>query len=228
MLIFTMGKVGSTTLEKALDNSIHTHTLYGNPPCPPYYRMKFNFLHRIARKLITYPLKRLFFAFCPSLKIVTFYREQNDRNLSMFFQDLQYWLSVYTVLKPGIGRIDTDDLLERCYLETFNRDYPDYWIKNELSRFTKIPSYELYLGNKNFKIIKRNRIELFIGRLEYLPEIEANLAYFLGIQNFFNRINVTNSGSKKWYSPIYRELKDRLSFGPHSESTDYNKKNGYE
>lgn len=88
IIIYQMGKVGSTSLEKSLPNSFHTHTLYAKEPNPlstSFYKSSFVLKTRyfLIRNLIKRRRK---------IKIISVVRHPLERNFSMFFHDLPEWL----------------------------------------------------------------------------------------------------------------------------------------
>ena len=111
ILIYTMGKVGSSMIERQLPNAYHCHTLYGNPPCPPYLIFKFGKVINFIRKLAVYPLKRIILRNRKKLKIVTLYRDPLTRNPSMMFQDLHFWIADYLLSKPNFNRESNSTML---------------------------------------------------------------------------------------------------------------------
>lgn len=207
-VIYTMGKVGSTAVEHTLSSAYHTHTLYGNPPCPHYHQWKYGSLGVLARRWLTYPLKRLMIRMRPRIRIVTMYRDPRFRNPSMFFQDLPFWLSAFSV-RPGVStRATSVDFLVDAYREVFPHDYPQTWVEGELSRFTGIPSEDLTLGNAPFSVVRRGRYEVFIGRAEELSDCMSQLAEFLGTD--VGQLGVVNRSEAKWYADIYSQFLSRL------------------
>lgn len=92
ILIYQMGKVGSTTLLESIPNSMHFHTLYDRKYCQfyqdvavqnGYKKLKSNFINKI---------KVLYFQKRKKIKIITLVRNPFERDVSHYFQDLQFWL----------------------------------------------------------------------------------------------------------------------------------------
>ena len=80
ILIYNMGKVGSSSIEAQVPNAFHTHTLYGKPPSRPYHELKFGKAIMFLRKITIYPAKRFLFRRAKTVKIVTFIRRPEERN----------------------------------------------------------------------------------------------------------------------------------------------------
>lgn len=227
IVVYTMGKVGSTSVEKSLPNTFHTHTLYGNPPSKPAQIRRFGKLKFILRRFTVYPAKRILLRLNKEIKIVTFYRDSKDRNPSMFMQDLPFWLSAYISDNNVAIREEDPDLLLTAYKDSFPHDYPSFWIRHELGKFTGIDYHELSLGSKNFRIIKNGRYSVFIGRTESLDDCLPALSDFLGIQ-IKDKMQRTNRGEAKWYASIYKDFLRKISNDSSiSFDNEFRKSNGY-
>jgi hypothetical protein len=226
-MVYTMGKVGSTAIERRLDAAYHTHTLYGRPPCPPYHLYKFGAFKVWLRRFGVYPLKRALLRLRPFVRIVTFYRDPKGRNPSMFMQDLPYWLTYDAAVVGGASsREEAGDYLVEAYRRVFPHDYPMYWVQHELARFTGIAPEELMLGDAAFKVVRRGRYAVFIGRIESLSECLDELSEFAG--RTLTDVGETNRGARKWYGPLYQPFVDGLRDNPDIEySPGFRRANGY-
>lgn len=212
VIVYTMGKVGSTAVETNLDGAFHTHTLYGFPPSPPYHRLKFGRWRMALRRWTVYPLKRFLLRRRTRIRIITFYRDPKQRNPSMFMQDLPYWLTDYllgTDARLGLNRAEAPDLLVDAYRAIFPHDYPAQWVARELACFSGIPASRLALGDADHKVIEHENVAIFIGRAERMDACEAPLAAFLGRATI--KISATNRGEGKWYAPIYSSFQAQLA-----------------
>lgn len=203
-MVYTMGKVGSSSIEKSLVNAVHTHTLYGTPPSPPYHLYKFGYARVFLRKLITYPVKRALLKMRRKINIVTLYRDPVYRDPSMFFQDLPYWLTYHQTRNAVNTRSETSNYLVEAFESTFLHGYSEWWVRNELSRFTGISYQELCLGNDSCKIVDKGRFRVFLGKSENMEE------YYQLLDNnglsIFEAEDSQNRGSKKWYASAYQEF----------------------
>ncbi|WP_268225534.1 putative capsular polysaccharide synthesis family protein [Sinomicrobium oceani] len=217
ILIYQMGKVGSTSLENSLSNSTHFHTLYDRRLCQFYIdsrqvsksvKIKHYLLSRLRVSLIKRRKK---------VKIITLVRNPYDRNVSHFFQDLQFWLS-YHSLKKEEFREENKDLIKECFEESFNFDYATNWFKEEIERFCGIKIQEdcEFDISKGVGTVIKGKYELLILRTDKLDNLEEEIAKFVGYKVVINRTNV---GEAKWYSCVYKEFKN--SYIP-SETVLYN------
>lgn len=227
VLIYNMGKVGSTAIESGFEGAIHTHTLYGYPPCSEYHKQKFGVFGFWLRRVTVYPIKRFFLKRHKEINIITFYRDPYDRNLSMFMQDLPFWLSRYVCKHSNSSREEGVDVLVRAYAEAFPHDYPQLWVEKELCRFTGMDSETLSIGTDNYRILRKGKISVFIGRSEKMADCILPLVehFDLSKNNIYQN---QNRGSSKWYAHSYALLKQELSSREKSECCElYRVRNGY-
>lgn len=226
VLIYTMGKVGSTSIEARLPNGFHTHTLYGFPPSPHHHMQKFGRLGFAVRRFSVYPIKRAILRRNKKLRIVTFYRDPQTRNPSMFMQDLPFWLSRYLVRVQEANRSEAPDLLMEAYRTEFPHDYPQDWVRKELSPFSKIPAEKLMLGQEDYKIVEKGKYSVFVGRMENMDAYTDALFDFLGLPS--GSLEAVNRGDRKWYAPLYSDFRNELkSRSDITYSEEFRKANGY-
>ncbi|MEQ5806154.1 sulfotransferase family 2 domain-containing protein [Alteromonas sp. NFXS44] len=207
ILIYTPGKVGSSSLEKSLKDSIHTHTLYCNPPNPPHWKLdyysridkfKFHFKQFVRRLLIRRAKK---------ITIITVVREPISRNISMFFQALPFWLA-YSSSNMSHDRMSPREegfnYIVDAYQKNFNHRYITSWFDKEILRFSGINIYEHDPITKGLWDVTRGKYRLIVSTLENLSD---NVSF---IENALGQkidLDVQNSGSRKWYSDIYKSFK---------------------
>ena len=227
VLVYTMGKVGSSAVEDWLGHAFHTHTLYGHPPSPPFHIRKYGKIGFLVRRYTVYPLKRAMIRARPRVKIVTFFRDPRDRNPSMFMHDLPFWLTNYICDHGVPSRVEDSEFLLTAYKKVFPHDYPGLWVRNELSRFTGIATEDLWLGNDDYRIVTQGRYSVFIGRAEKLTECLATMAEFLDIPQRAHLARI-NRGAAKWYAPLYRDFLQSLRADASIDyAEDFRRANGY-
>ena len=213
ILIYQMGKVGSTTLENSLPNALHTHSLFDQHPCPVIKILKHNSIlkkikiKRRANKVLTLLRKR------KKIKIITMLRDPFEKNRSHYLQDLHLWLSyrhLYTKAGKDSVREEGNRVIHDTFDQCFNHDLVLNWFDNEILPFTKIDILnEAFDKDAGYSIIKKGKYEIFVYKLEKVKDILQPLSEFCGTNIV---LTSTNRGDQKWYSSIYQDFK--LNYKP--------------
>jgi hypothetical protein len=210
ILIYQMGKVGSTSLAKALgDGAIQIHNFFPrNELCPhkPSYRSSFykRPIHWMFYRLIRLGVRRR-----RKLKIITLVRDPIGRNIATYFQDLHYWLSYYfSEIRPNhLAREEDIDILVACFRETFDHKYPLDWFDKELKRITGVDVYEHQFDtNTGCTRIDEGRVSILIVQTEKLSACWHTVEEFCG-RKLESRED--NRGKRKWYGTLYSEFVKR-------------------
>ncbi len=137
-------------------------------------------------------------------KIITVIRHPVDRNRSMFFQDLELWLTKHSLEKGG-GKSDYNlDPLIKAYEQTFEHDFYLRWFKNELSRLTNIDIQKVKF-DKGYDILENSKYKILFLKLEKLEENKKLIEEFLDIEISLENKNVA---FKKWYGEVYAQFKN--------------------
>ena len=203
VLIYQMGKVGSSSLEHSIPGAINVHTLFANSPCPPHFKNQSRGLKGWLRHSLPFVFKRIALRRRNVLKIITLVREPVSRNRSMFFQDLYHWLADYVVSAKASAKTEGLELLQACYEEHFNHDYFDSWFNNEIKKLTGVDVFKYPYHPGSPCIIREKRCEILVIRLEDLAANIDKVEEFLG----HNLSHVdTNVGERKWYAPVYKSF----------------------
>jgi hypothetical protein len=211
ILIYQMGKVGSTSLANALgDRAIQIHNFFpSNEPClrRPLYWSALNKkpLHWAFYHAIRQGIRRR-----RTLKIITLVRDPIARNVSMYFHDLHYWLAYYfsEVRPDGVGREDVDTLID-CFRQTFDHNYPLDWFDRELKRLTGIDVYEhAFDRTTGCTKIDKDGVSLLIVQTEKLRECWHVVEEFCGRKL---EIREDNRGARNWYGALYAAFLDKYS-----------------
>jgi hypothetical protein len=209
ILIYQMGKVGSTTIENSIPNSIHLHTLYNNPPC--WIHQKIRRPGIIGQFIIEVGdfIKRIAIKQRKNIKIISMVRNPLNRDISMFFQNLPYWY-IHHVHKNQIDiREDGVEFLEEVFSESYDHNYQLEWFDKEIKRLTGIDIFnENYNTKKGYIKIKKGKYELFLFRLEDIDKALPALSDFVGKDIILKEKNI---GDKKWYASIYSEFKQKFT-----------------
>lgn len=218
ILIYQMGKVGSTTIEAAIDNSEHMHSLYFNEPCGVRGKTVRLTLSKTIRKIIVLPVKRFFIKRRSVVKIITVVRDPVARNISMFFQDIHYWLvefdnnNIYDTRQEGM------EYIYKAFLSAFDHDYYDRWFDSEIKRFTGIDVFKIKFDKKKGMLrVKEGRFDIIFATAENLNSNSsiAMLEEFIGAPITLDSKNV---GGNKWYGDLYGKFKKEFP-----EILDYKK-----
>jgi len=207
VLVYQMGKVGSSSLGESIRDSANMHTLYGNPPCRILLDLErrgwwfflggvYDFVRRVSIRMRK------------DVKIITLVRSPVERNVSMFFQDFPYWYVDYRSKNRGVSRFSDETMVEDMYESVFPHDYVNSWFDKEIKRLTGIDVYaHPYDRSKGYHVYERGRFKLLL--LE-MTKVEDNWSV---VQNFVGQnveLKTVNVGGNKWYGPIYKIYKPRL------------------
>lgn len=212
VLVYQMGKVGSTALEMALPNAIHVHNLYRLAASDVYIPIATPNLLEKAKRKASRILKRSLLRRYSSRKIVCYVRQPADRNISMFFQDLPGYLikaehgfprGFATRMTATRGDTGIHHLVE-VFLTCFDHQSPDAWFDQELRRLTGIDVFSHPFDEaKGYAAIADGGWQVFIGRIESLPQHLGDLETFLGHELALTSRNVA---SEKWYGCVYNQF----------------------
>ncbi|MFD2168198.1 putative capsular polysaccharide synthesis family protein [Thalassotalea euphylliae] len=214
VLIYQMGKVGSTSLEKAIEESLHFHTLYvDNYPCKTRLKGLYGVgLKGEFKKLsmrLGYFLRRRAIKSRRHIKVITLVRAPLERNISMFFQDIDaYLFSAYSRIdgsEPLSTREHSTSVLADIFNARFEHSYPLNWFDREFKRFFGINVYDYTFDKeKGVGVWNRENVSIICFELSKLHENKALLESFLGKQVNLER---SNDGDNKWYSEAYKTFK---------------------
>ena len=221
IFIYQMGKVGSSSLESSIENSIHVHSFFPkNHICMlrdkakagfgiKYYfsRMK-TYIHGwLIRKIIR---KR------PITKIITLVRDPVARNISQYFHDLDAYLFSAHINFLGnrpaalMTRNQQVGLLPEVFESEFPHNYPLCWFDQELKQMTQLDIYsEPFNKSEGYSVIKNANFEVLCLRLDKLDANIDRIEKFIGI-GF--QLNNCNRAEEKWYSFIYQNFKSHFKF----------------
>lgn len=206
ILIYQMGKVGSTSLQEGITNSSHFHTLYNNYPCQAmfrYYGRELQF-----KLLVKNAVKRSLILRRPEVRILCVVREPRARSISMLFQDINIWMSEYFRGHFEEARREGMELLFDVYCKACDHGYHNTWFDREIRRFTGIDVFAAPFDTRaGYALHQRGKFRLLLVRAEdtqrNLPVIEDFCGQEIVMQNLNNACN-------KWYGPVYGELRDRI------------------
>ncbi len=218
VLIYTMGKVGSSTVYNSLKKKnlyskiFHAHFLSANwlenilPKSDKLFHNNIKIGTDILNFIKEHPNYRI--------KVITLVREPIMRSVSDLFQN---WKHLYN----DIEQIDKEKL--KNHLEQLNHDYTLNWFDTEFKEFLNIDLYDLpFNREKGYEIYKFKDIDILCIKLEALTE-KGNLA----IKEFLNKDIVLEPANKtmdKKGNSHYRYLKENLKINKDELLKIYNSK----
>jgi len=208
-----MGKVGSTSLEESIPESIHVHSFFNHPVFPIFLNAVRNrFINRLKRRrhltMMSFLIKRR-----RKIKIISVIRDSYSRNISAFFQHLDSWVFSATTGCPNPKRYKSVyhnrghgiELIHDIFNRNFNHEYGLEWFDKEFKRFTGIDVYKYpFDKEKGYGMIQVGRFECLLLTVEQMNKNLALIEDFVGKKIDLKNVNV---GDKKWYAPVYKEFK---------------------
>jgi len=204
-LIYTMGKVGSSTLSKQFKGSYHFHTLesrsvkrYGTAGIVSSI-LKF-FMHRILQ-VIRVKRVRKFIQRSDQLWILSGFRNPVRRNISAYFQHLN----------RRSRNLDKPAYLVREFFSCYPQGTHIEWFDIELKEYLGINIYDYPFDyKKGYIVIREGKINLLLYRTENLDSV---IEYLSSITNSLGKtIDNYNVYTDKWYSDIYMKFSEKIDF----------------
>jgi len=237
ILVYQMGKVGSSTVRntlllRGLHPVLHLHTFSPlREKCPEdvdvdpamrdelvreieHARVVFAGMGMRAKLALTLHewlnerrLRRRLLRPGQPLKIITSVREPIAANVSMFFQLLPW----YTGGRYAPDRFTTDALM-RLFFERYSCYRPLIWFDEEMRYETGVDVYRHpFPGDLGSLAFREGAIEVLVLKTETDDAVkEKALSEFLGIEDL--RLVKSNVGERKAYAEQYREFKERIRF----------------
>jgi len=220
VLIYQMGKVGSSTVYKSLKKSrlsnpvFHVHYLTNSGikmaetfhksnsavPIIPHIRLSKILLNKLDKSPDI------------NMKIITLIRDPIAFEVSNFFQNVKW-------LKPDLiddnGQIDKDQashfLENKIKQYNTKTGYVDTWFDNEIKVVCDIDVFDhSFDNNKGVCIIRKENVDLLIFRLEDLNRnFKIAITEFLSPKQPIEMIKA-NVGKNKKYSSDYQYIKDNI------------------
>lgn len=217
LLVYQMGKVGSTNMARDLaeqDPSINVFQIHrmdagyidrlyaryrANAQAPYYFS---NYVGRaIYRQVIAQPNGA-------EVKILCAVREPIARNVSHFFQDIERFT-------PRNPLPETIEEVQQIFVDRFEHDYPDQWFDEEFLPVTGIDVLgEGFDKDTGFQIYENGRIKALVYKIEATGDdafVEAFNA-FTGLR--YQPDAKHNVGGNKKYGALYQIFKAGPGFPP--------------
>ncbi|WP_104038309.1 putative capsular polysaccharide synthesis family protein [Vibrio jasicida] len=216
ILIYQMGKVGSSALEKSIPNSLHLHDLMSIEAGKQISPVRAQ-LHKPVTNLVKRTLKRA--VMCNMLKrkeqvrIISLVREPVGRNVSMFFQSLPFWMADKYLKDDSAVRSERPQLLHEAFEEHVNHQYPLEWFDNEIKALTGIDVFVQPFDHQlGYQTYQNRNFSLMVVRIDKLDQSQQAISEFL--QQDVEVVH-ENQADNKWYSPLIKEFKS--SYQPKPE-----------
>jgi len=225
LLVYQMGKVGSTTLVRSLQAAVpgahvyHVHALTPTAITRHHRLYQQNFLR--GRTIPRHHLESVYLrrlldtaeATNKYWKVVTLVRDPVARNVSSFFQTLDLYFGVGDKLRSSEPRELVPELQElfRQSYETqrfeFRHDTPLTWLESELEAVFAVDVYRCeFPTHKGYQIFGQGNIQVLLLRLENLNSCaQEAFQEFLGLGDF--TLVRGNVGVVKDYRQLYRDFK---------------------
>ena len=197
VFIWTMGKVGSTSIAKALYNvkgiSVFTTHFMNEPEHP---RSQALYKHLIEPKI--------------PLKIISLVRDPIGKNVSSFFQNY----AKNTGRKYAEGDLSVAELNELFFHRYQHHRSPLTWFDNYMKNYTGIDVFaQPFSPESKVAQFKQDNFELLLMRCDLEDEQKAqNVEAFLGLEPNSFKIFSQNVGDNKDYSKLYRNFKHQVQF----------------
>ncbi len=232
LIVFQMGKVGSTTIVRSLRAleldmpiyHVHRLTQEGIDRIESVYKEAFPDKQRIDSHLLAslYLRKRMQAGLGDQKwKVVTLVRDPVARNISSFFQHI----TIESALPDGEWRLkSTTDRFEiaikdnnfeelaALFLARYRHDRPLTYFDHEFKNVFDIDFYTTdFPITIGYKIYETPRADILLLRLEDLKDCASDaFKMFLNVDSF--KLASGNIGSQKEYADLYRVFKDTICF----------------
>lgn len=225
ILIYSMGKVGSSTLVKSFYqlNLNQRFSIYR-----VHYLSDEGINHlRVVNKKLTESLHDFPYdgrnqillsrflsnqisrskSIDPKFKIITLIREPVALNISDYFQNYNYFIPK---AKPDQDQNKYIEMLIEHFLKEYPHNLPLMWFDVELKKVFNIDVFSTsFPKSKGYKIYKQGLAEILIIKLEYLNQC-AKQAFkeFLGVDDW--RAVNANEAKNKNYKTVYKDFIEKV------------------
>ncbi|MBD5510993.1 MAG: hypothetical protein HDR08_07050 [Lachnospiraceae bacterium] len=213
LILYAMPKTGTQAMKATLNQYGYEHTyvhfLNINTPLDKqfyhYYGEKIpclaHLLHdsEYVKKYHLNVLKE------KKIKIITSVREPIARNYSMIFQAIKNW-GPYPLVRKSNGNFAQGviDYLEYCSSSTWD------WFEDEIKEVFGIDIFRYPFDKENgYCIIKTDKVEIFLYRLESSRKLGKALGEFLGAEKSIDMLTF-HEASKEEYRFVYAQLKNEI------------------
>ncbi|MDB6059229.1 MAG: hypothetical protein JWO95_3073 [Verrucomicrobiales bacterium] len=193
LLVYQVGKVGSSSLEYSLDRSwpgftVHAHTM------APYEGETLELTG--MREFVVKKRKPIF--------IISVVREPIARNVSAFFENFDREIN-----KVGDRPILTVDKMIEIFLTHYPHDHTLTWFDKHMKADFGIDVYQHPFPSTGVQVIEQGHVRLLLMRVEVDDAVkESAVKDFLGLKEF--QIKRVNDAGQKSYSETYRVFREKF------------------
>jgi len=217
LLIYQMGKVGSSSVYKTLNNNITDYSLYhvhvlssrGISNARNIFKEKgLIYAHENIALRYSAALRRKLLANRPHVKIITLVREPISRCISDTFQNLHFYMQ-----QEHRNQYDYDSILNvvKQRLNDYNPDraWESNWFDKEIRDVFGVDVYDYpFDKDRRYGVINSNNADILILRTENLASSVKPISEFLGKE--LTSLVGANIASEKIYSDVYARIKKDL------------------
>ena len=215
VIVLTMGKVGTLTICRSLDNlnykHVHPHSLFFSYPGTHFLKnvelTKSKHYYFLLKSLFKRIKVFIWLKTCRSITIITGVRDPFSRFISAFFEQSHYL---------GINPINSSESYLLNKLENHGNFFSTFkWFDEEIKRILKIDIYDHPFDKKlGYSEIQSGKIKILIFRLDKLNLLEKQFQTFLDERDFkLTTENITEN------NPNYNLIKKKYKFD--EERIDY-------
>jgi len=196
VLIFQMGKVGSTSIHRSLLRAYPGVVLHTHRFSPQHKNWRIRRLYRwgIFRK--------------KAIHVISLTREPVGRNVSAFFQNFRR----DTGLSYENANFSIDEL-KALFLSRYKHEIPLGWFDKNIKGTFGLDVFSTPFPESGFATYSRGNIRLLVIKSEIDDAEKVNaLKAFLGLKQF--QMLRGNIGDEKPYAETYKEFKKKVKLPP--------------
>jgi len=209
VIVYQMGKVGSSTVAKSLAKQIDNPVLH-------VHRMSLNNIENVEREhksvgkippdeTVGILLHKLIIKKKKPAKIITLVREPVERNMSAFFQNYERFVGQrYNKDSKDI------EMLVHQFFESYNHNVPLTWFDIEMKTVLGVDVYQYpFPKDKGYLTINKPPYEVLILKIETDDAVKQEaVRKFLNMDEFV--MTRQNVGGEKEYSKTYSDFKKNI------------------
>ncbi len=234
ILIYQMGKVGSTSITEALQQSslsnpvfhIHWFSKEGLARARQIYASTRDSIFHMHLQRCQLLRKKLDSGEIPKLKVITLVRDPIAREISSFFQNIEladtHLIDSRNQLKIDVALKLIEKKISHNLLDVI---FCLNWFEGEFEPALSVDIYNYpFDKEKGYSILHHDNIDILVIKLEKLSSCFTQaMLDFLGIQIKQDLIQ-TNRGSEKKYADEMQFVKDQLTLSPQAYANIYSTK----